>query len=59
LKSFRTSNRTGPRSRLNAEIVAISASPDLAPILEPEGTIPSSMSASAFAARVKDELATW
>jgi len=45
--------------RLNREINEISASADLAPILEPEGTIPQAMSPAAFAARVKDELAQW
>jgi tripartite-type tricarboxylate transporter receptor subunit TctC len=45
--------------RLNREIVQISASSVLAPILEPEGTVPSSLSASAFAARVKEELGQW
>jgi tripartite-type tricarboxylate transporter receptor subunit TctC len=45
--------------RLNREINEISASQDLAPILEPEGTIPQAMPSSAFATRVKDELAQW
>ena len=45
--------------RLNREINEISASADLAPILEPEGTIPQAMSPAAFATRVKDELAQW
>jgi tripartite-type tricarboxylate transporter receptor subunit TctC len=45
--------------RLNREINEISASPDLATILEPEGTVPAPMSPAAFAARVKDELGQW
>lgn len=45
--------------RLNREINEISASPDLATILEPEGTVPAAMSPAAFAARVKDELGQW
>jgi tripartite-type tricarboxylate transporter receptor subunit TctC len=45
--------------RLNREINEISASSDLAPILEPEGTVPTAMPPAAFAARVKDELAQW
>ena len=45
--------------RLNREINAISASPELAVILGPDGTLPQAISPSAFAARVKDELAKW
>jgi tripartite-type tricarboxylate transporter receptor subunit TctC len=45
--------------RLNREINEISASPDLAVVLEPEGTVPTAMSPAAFAARIKDELAQW
>jgi len=45
--------------RLNREINEISASPELAAILEPEGTVPQAMSATAFAGRVRDELAQW
>lgn len=45
--------------RLNREINEISASPDLATILEPEGTVPAPMSPAAFAVRVKDELGQW
>ena len=44
--------------RLNREINAIAASPELA-VLGPDGTLPTAMSPSAFAARVKDELAKW
>ena len=45
--------------RLNQEITAISASPALAAVLGPDGTLPNPMNASAFAARVKDELVKW
>jgi tripartite-type tricarboxylate transporter receptor subunit TctC len=45
--------------RLNREINEIAATPDLAVILEPDGTVPGTITAAAFAARVKDELATW
>ena len=45
--------------RLNQEINAIAASPDLAPVLEPDGTLPDAMKAAAFAALVKDELTQW
>jgi tripartite-type tricarboxylate transporter receptor subunit TctC len=45
--------------RLNREINAIAASPELAVLLGPDGTLPTAMSPSAFAARVKDELAKW
>ena len=45
--------------RLNQEIVAIAASPELAPVLEPDGTLPDPMRAAAFATLVKDELAQW
>ena len=45
--------------RLNQEINAIAASPDLAPVLEPDGTLPDALRPAAFAAVVKDELAQW
>ena len=45
--------------RLNQEIVAIAASPELAPVLEPDGTLPDPMRPAAFATLVKDELAQW
>ena len=45
--------------RLNKEINAIAASADLQPVLEPDGTLPSAITPDAFAARLKDELATW
>jgi tripartite-type tricarboxylate transporter receptor subunit TctC len=45
--------------RLNQEINAIAASPDLAPVLEPDGTLPDAIRPAAFAALIKDELAQW
>jgi tripartite-type tricarboxylate transporter receptor subunit TctC len=45
--------------RLNREIVEIAATPELAAILEPDGTVPSRIGAAAFATRVRDELAQW
>ena len=45
--------------RLNQEITAIAASPELAPVLEPDGTLPDPMRPAAFATLVKDELAQW
>ena len=45
--------------RLNREINAIAASPELAVVLGPDGTLPQAMSPAAFSARVKDELAKW
>jgi tripartite-type tricarboxylate transporter receptor subunit TctC len=45
--------------RLNREIVEIAATPELAAILEPDGTVPSRIGAAAFAMRVRDELGQW
>ena len=45
--------------RLNREVNAIAASSDLATILEPDGTVPGAIAPSAFATRIKDELAQW
>ena len=45
--------------RLNQEINAIAASPDLAPVLEPDGTLPEAISSATFAARIKEELVQW
>jgi len=45
--------------RLNREIVAAAASPELAAVLEPDGALPEAASAASFAAQVKDELARW
>ena len=45
--------------RLNQEINAIAASAELAPVLEPDGTLPDPMPPAAFAARIKDELGQW
>ena len=45
--------------RLNREIVDIAASPEMAVVLEPDGTVPSRIGPAAFATRVRDELAQW
>jgi tripartite-type tricarboxylate transporter receptor subunit TctC len=45
--------------RLNREITAIAASADLAPVLEPDGTLPEAIPPSVFAGRIKDELGQW
>jgi len=45
--------------RLNREINDISASTELATILEPDGTVAVAMTPSALASRVKEELAQW
>ncbi|HEY2189586.1 MAG TPA: tripartite tricarboxylate transporter substrate-binding protein [Caldimonas sp.] len=45
--------------RLNREINEISASPELATLLGPDGTLPEAMTPAAFAARVKEDLAKW
>jgi tripartite-type tricarboxylate transporter receptor subunit TctC len=45
--------------RLNQEINVIAASPDLVPVLEPDGTLPEAISPAAFAGRIKDELGQW
>ena len=45
--------------RLNREINAISASPELKALLEPDGATPMSISATAFGAIVKQDLAQW
>jgi tripartite-type tricarboxylate transporter receptor subunit TctC len=45
--------------RLNREIVAIAASPELATVLEPDGALPDVASPAAFAERLKVELAQW
>jgi len=46
-------------ARLNQEINAIAASPDLAPVLEPDGTLPEAISSATFAGKIKVELAQW
>ena len=46
-------------ARLNQEINAIAASADLAPVLEPDGTLPEAISSATFARRIKGELAQW
>jgi tripartite-type tricarboxylate transporter receptor subunit TctC len=45
--------------RLNHEINTIAASPELATVLEPDGTLPEAIGASVFASRIRDELAQW
>jgi tripartite-type tricarboxylate transporter receptor subunit TctC len=45
--------------RLNRDVNEISASRDLATLLELDGTVPVPMSPAAFAARVKQELSQW
>ena len=45
--------------RLNREINAIAASPELAPVLEPDGTLPEAISPAAFASKIKTELGQW
>ena len=45
--------------RLNREINEIAASPELAKVLGPDGTVPAGISPASFAARVKEELAQW
>jgi len=45
--------------RLNREINAISASPELKALLEPDGATPMAISSAAFAAIVKQDLAQW
>jgi tripartite-type tricarboxylate transporter receptor subunit TctC len=45
--------------RLNREINAIAASAELAPLLEPDGTLPEALDPATFAGRIRDELAQW
>jgi tripartite-type tricarboxylate transporter receptor subunit TctC len=45
--------------RLNKEINDIAASPELAPVLEPDGTLPEAITPAMFARRIKDELVQW
>lgn len=45
--------------RLNHEINDISRSPELATVLEPDGTVPAGITPAAFGARVREELAQW
>ena len=45
--------------RLNREINAVAASPELTPVLEPDGTLPEAISAAVFASRIKTELGQW
>jgi tripartite-type tricarboxylate transporter receptor subunit TctC len=46
-------------ARLNQEINAIAASPDLTPVLEPDGTLPEAISPATFVLRIKDEFGQW
>ena len=45
--------------RLNQEINAISASPELSAVLEPDGALPEAIAPATFAARIADELRQW
>jgi tripartite-type tricarboxylate transporter receptor subunit TctC len=45
--------------RLNREINAVAASPELAPVLEPDGTLPEAISPAVFASRIRTELGQW
>ena len=45
--------------RLNREITEIAALPELAVVLEPDGTVPVKLSPGEFATRVQEELAQW
>jgi tripartite-type tricarboxylate transporter receptor subunit TctC len=46
-------------ARLNEEINVVAASPDLALVLEPDGTLPQAASPAALSTRFKDELVRW
>ena len=46
------------RSLKIVNLIALPGS-KLAPVLEPDGALPEAIGASAFAARLKDELAQW
>ena len=45
--------------RLHCEINAVTASPELSPMLEPDGTLPDAISPATFATRIKTELGQW
>ena len=45
--------------RFNREVTAIAATPELRNLFEPDGMVPVAMTPSAFAERVKTELAQW
>src|SRR5205085_9685164 len=45
--------------RLGQDINAIAASADLAPVLEPDGTLPEAIAPAEFARRIKGELGQW
>jgi tripartite-type tricarboxylate transporter receptor subunit TctC len=45
--------------RLNQEVNAVAASPEMATVLEPDGTLPDAITPAAFSALMKTELAQW
>jgi tripartite-type tricarboxylate transporter receptor subunit TctC len=45
--------------RLNAALNEISASPEMAALLDIDGTVPARQSSAEFGARVRDELSLW
>ena len=45
--------------RLNQEVNAIAASPEVLAVLEPDGALPEAISATMFGARLADELKQW
>lgn len=45
--------------RLNREIFAIAASPELALVLEPDEKLSKAITRTVFAGRIEDELAQW
>jgi tripartite-type tricarboxylate transporter receptor subunit TctC len=45
--------------RLNQELNAIAASPDLATVLEPDGALAEAITPATFATRIKEELGQW
>jgi tripartite-type tricarboxylate transporter receptor subunit TctC len=45
--------------RYNREINEIAASPELAVILNPDGSVPATLTPGDFSKRVKDELQMW
>lgn len=46
-------------ARLNRDIGEISASSEMRPVLEPDGTLPTAISPAAFGQRLREELAQW
>ncbi|MBM3343250.1 MAG: tripartite tricarboxylate transporter substrate binding protein, partial [Betaproteobacteria bacterium] len=45
--------------RLNREVNDIATAPELRIFLDPDGAIPTAMSAAAFTARIREDLAQW